>query len=229
MFLWCRASLESFSFNASCTSCRADRSQQEVVPHLRLELTNPRQTIFLYGNVTPLECAAAHGHTDAMKLLMQVRFAGCSNYHALSLTIWRLLAPSLGSALLMFMSQTVACLPRCAACREAVGQQPVLHGCSVQVPHLNSFTHSFTYKSCACCLYHPAFAARRAPRPCPVRRTTVWPRKQPLRGCPASKTGGRARGSPAPRAPRQARHPFAQAPTAQDGTQSEIQTQVQHR
>jgi hypothetical protein len=38
-----------------------------------LELTNPKQTIFLYGNVTPLECAAAHGHVDAMKLLMQVR------------------------------------------------------------------------------------------------------------------------------------------------------------
>jgi hypothetical protein len=44
------------------------------VPHLRLELTSPKQTIFLYGNVTPLECAAAHGHVDAMKLLMQVIF-----------------------------------------------------------------------------------------------------------------------------------------------------------
>lgn len=68
----CRATLEALSWNASCTHCRPDRTQYEVVPHLRLELTNPKQTIFLYGNVTPLECAAAHGHVDAMKLLMQV-------------------------------------------------------------------------------------------------------------------------------------------------------------
>lgn len=68
----CRGTLEALSWNASCTSCRPDRTQYEVVPHLRLELTNPKQTIFLYGNVTPLECAAAHGHVDAMKLLMQV-------------------------------------------------------------------------------------------------------------------------------------------------------------
>lgn len=66
-----RATLEALSWNASCTSCRPDRTQFEVVPHLRLELTSPKQTIFLYGNVTPLECAAAHGHVDAMKLLMQ--------------------------------------------------------------------------------------------------------------------------------------------------------------
>lgn len=81
LYVWCvygcvcRASLESLSFNASCTACRADRSQSEVIPHLRLELTNPKQTAFLYGNVTPLECAAAHGHTEAMKLLMLVSHA----------------------------------------------------------------------------------------------------------------------------------------------------------
>lgn len=70
-----RVALEGLSHNASCTSCQQDRrTEHEVVPHLRLELTHPKpQTIFLYGNVTPLECAAAHGHVPVMKQLMQVK------------------------------------------------------------------------------------------------------------------------------------------------------------
>jgi hypothetical protein len=67
-----RVVFESLSLNATCTTCRPDRAEFEVVPHVQLALTNPQQTVFLYGNVTPLECAAAHGHVKAMKLLMQV-------------------------------------------------------------------------------------------------------------------------------------------------------------
>jgi hypothetical protein len=45
--------------------------------HGTLHFSNQQQQVVLFGDVTPFECAAAHGHVQAMKLLVQVCGGAC--------------------------------------------------------------------------------------------------------------------------------------------------------
>jgi hypothetical protein len=74
-FSLCRIVLESRNENAckgsSCDALAFD--QRGLYAHGTLQFSDAPHQVILFGDVTPIECAAAHGHVQALKLLVQVR------------------------------------------------------------------------------------------------------------------------------------------------------------
>jgi hypothetical protein len=71
-----RAALESYTFNVTVPGCENGCPNQPVHPvtaHLRWDIQQLQQSVFLYANVTPVECAAGNGHVQAVKELLLVR------------------------------------------------------------------------------------------------------------------------------------------------------------
>lgn len=69
----CRIVLESRN-NDACKgkNCELLADRPGLYAHGTLHFNSPPQQVVLFGDVTPFECAAAHGHIQAMKLLVQV-------------------------------------------------------------------------------------------------------------------------------------------------------------
>lgn len=72
VFTCCRIVLESRNHDA-CKGKKCDllADRPGLYAHGTLQLSNPPQQVVLFGDVTPFECAAAHGHVQTMKLLIQ--------------------------------------------------------------------------------------------------------------------------------------------------------------
>jgi hypothetical protein len=69
----CRIVLESRNDDAcKGKNCQMLADRPGLYAHGTLHFSNPPQQVVLFGDVTPFECAAAHGHVQAMKLLVQV-------------------------------------------------------------------------------------------------------------------------------------------------------------
>jgi hypothetical protein len=74
----CRIVLESRN-NDACKgkNCELLADRPGLYAHGTLHFNSPPQQVVLFGDVTPFECAAAHGHVQAAKLLVQVRVFDC--------------------------------------------------------------------------------------------------------------------------------------------------------